>query len=276
MADEQLEANQGNRVYAPPAEDAERPQAALPALGRHASYRSQRVLVWVLTVLLVLLAALWGTHGAAELAAASAGPDLQRAVHKPPGYNDGPAGIVYLLIQLGLAVYLFTANKNAHAFAATDAEKGSDEEAGDQPLTDEPVSSVDDQEPLDRAQKPKRAVSIERFTPASMLWWYLVPVFGFFRPYQAMKAVWGQSARAANASAQPGDEAVWQWWAAWLTWLAMVIFNQRVLRLELEPWQRFGFVSLKTAVGLGLCGFTLRLVHALAARQCRRAAELWS
>lgn len=118
----------------------------------------------------------WSAHGVALLAAQMGPSALQQGADAFLKIVGRPTPIVYSVIQFLLAVYFFVANKNARALENAN-ELSLGPELGDEELN----SATDDEsEDLDAAPKGRRVMSIWSFTPASMLWWHFVPIFGFF------------------------------------------------------------------------------------------------
>ncbi|QMV01164.1 DUF4328 domain-containing protein [Devosia sp. D6-9] len=60
------------------------------------------------------------------------------------------------------------------------------------------------------------AVKPMRFTPGSAVWWYFVPVFNIFRPYQAFFEVWSVSADPDAPYRNRRSDALALWWFLWL------------------------------------------------------------
>ncbi len=63
------------------------------------------------------------------------------------------------------------------------------------------------------------------YTPASMLWWFVVPIASWFKPYQAVRAVWDASQPADGSD--DGHSILGVWWTAWL----LSIVGERLLSL---------------------------------------------
>lgn len=53
-------------------------------------------------------------------------------------------------------------------------------------------------------------------SPASALWWYLVPFLSLFKPFQAMREVWQVSSRPGDWRAQPTPRLLHSWWAVFV------------------------------------------------------------
>ncbi|WP_213979993.1 DUF4328 domain-containing protein [Sphingomonas sp. dw_22] len=52
------------------------------------------------------------------------------------------------------------------------------------------------------------------FTPASRIWWFLVPVACLFKPFQGMRELWNASHGETHYA--EGSALVATWWALWL------------------------------------------------------------
>lgn len=57
-----------------------------------------------------------------------------------------------------------------------------------------------------------------RFTPASTVWWFLVPFMNLIRPYQAVKEIWqaGLADREETWFLTSAPAVMRLWWAAWI------------------------------------------------------------
>ena len=70
-----------------------------------------------------------------------------------------------------------------------------------------------------RVASNAHAVTIKpmRFTPGAAVWWYFVPLFNIFRPYQAFFEVWTVSADPDAPYGKRRTDALALWWFLWLT-----------------------------------------------------------
>jgi hypothetical protein len=111
------------------------------------------------------------------------------------------------------------------------------------------------------------------FTPASMVWWYCVPLLSFVRPFQAVKAVWAASAPSEeNSVAENDTNIVTLWWTAWL----VDMFVSKIINFALtdpEPYSHNVALAVEAATSAVLYFLALRMVRALHARQQQRATE---
>jgi hypothetical protein len=93
----------------------------------------------------------------AEMTAAARANDLRQGI----------IGVAYIVLLLATSVvvlvWIYGANRNAHAIGATGM----------------------------------------RFTPGWAVGWYFIPIFNLWKPYQAMKEIWKASADPGNWQAQP-------------------------------------------------------------------------
>jgi hypothetical protein len=55
-----------------------------------------------------------------------------------------------------------------------------------------------------------------KFTPGWSIGYYVIPILGLYRPYQAMKEIWKVSKSPLNWSALPGCSLLVVWWTLWL------------------------------------------------------------
>ena len=125
---------------------------------------------------------------------------------------------------------------------------------------------------LVRANRNARAIGhfVPRFSPASMVWWFFVPIFGLLRPVQAVRSVWFSS--QSEASDDDGADIVRLWW--WLC-VAHLIVGQTVLVSSgvTLPGSRNLPLVVASLFEVTVFVVATRLVHALHHRQELRAAE---
>ena len=54
------------------------------------------------------------------------------------------------------------------------------------------------------------------FSPASCVWWYVVPIASLFKPYQAMREIWNGSKGATADELKAGATLLTIWWTLWI------------------------------------------------------------
>jgi hypothetical protein len=109
------------------------------------------------------------------------------------------------------------------------------------------------------------------YTPASMVWWFAVPLANLIKPLHAVRAVWDASA-PASGSASSGHGLLTLWWSLWIA-ASVGTRIGNVLTRDAEP-EFHNFISTMTnGVGAGLALAAWLMVRALDERQRRRAAE---
>jgi len=127
---------------------------------------------------------------------------------------------------------------------------------------------------LVRANRNARVMGGRRlyFTPASMVWWFAVPILNFIRPYQAVRAVWhASSSRRASSTSNPTLLLLW-----WALWVAAILFAAgRGMFLPAGQPELYRFAAVVTdALVAALAGAALVMVRVLQQRQRQRAAKL--
>ncbi|MCK3654380.1 hypothetical protein A4G19_00930 [Pasteurellaceae bacterium Macca] len=55
-----------------------------------------------------------------------------------------------------------------------------------------------------------------KFTPASSVWWYFVPLANLIQPYRAMKEIWKASHNPKNWQMSSNSWLLPLWWCAWI------------------------------------------------------------
>lgn len=106
----------------------------------------------------------------------------------------------------------------------------------------------------------------QKFSPASMVWWFFVPIFNLFRPMQAVKAVWLAS------QPEPGEgtpSPILNWWTLWIVGEIVAQVASRAAEKANTP------DALATARMLDVASCVVMLAAAFAARtMLRKLAEL--
>ena len=250
--------------YTAPAGEQQRAFAAAATASVSApGYREHRLTMWLacgtlsIQALSQIVAGAWGLNHVFGWTSLEQTPLVRRivvALHASHVYIFG-LGVV------GFALFLLNANRNARAFFAAEFDTASSEEVED-----------DDEIDYSLALRPR----LLQFSPASMAWWFFVPIFNFFRPFQAVKAVWLASTPKGAAKETQDSTLPLAWWLAWLAyWLSAMLVSPKRRPVWLS--QRGYDLSFVASAGVRLiaCFFALQMVRALYERQRTRAAELW-
>ena len=239
----------GNPYAAPGTDEADEPKRPAPAA--HAEgYRAQSAVVRALVVLLGIQGAMHAFNGVAcAIVLAGAPTSVTQGLVRISSGVGAVHQAFYWLGVLGFGMFVVRANKNARAFIAA---------------TGGPNLAADF-----AAWQP-----INGFSPASMVWWYFVPIFCWFKPYQATQAVWFCSAPDSSGietAAQGGVLTAW-----WVSWLALTLWNiAQSMPGKLDVHTHNLLSTVTGALGAGACVAALMMVRALQQRQVVRAAELW-
>jgi hypothetical protein len=101
------------------------------------------------------------------------------------------------------------------------------------------------------------------YSPASMIWWYIVPIASLFKPYQAFRQVWDAS--WSPTAPATGTTLLGFWWGSWLinnlvgqwSWRADESSVETVNKVQIVD----GIISVVCAT------LALFVIRALAARQ---------
>jgi len=248
-------------AYAPPAD----PGAAVsePSATHQdalaSGYRARSFLVRVLSGLL-LVDALWLGLSFSVFALSVYAPSTTPQLDAPSGYMQGWAKVhpVFYWTRVVLfAWFLVASNKNARAFVRAE-------------------------EPRKRVQVP----SLFRYSPASMVWWFAVPIFNLFKPYLAVSAVWNASQPMSGSAQSKPASVTWHWWLAHslallFTWQSFVLIvltraSDENLALALHNFRTSPMLlALRNLSEAAAALFALRMVQALHERQRLREVELW-
>ncbi len=57
-----------------------------------------------------------------------------------------------------------------------------------------------------------------QFTPGWAVGWYFIPIANIWKPFQAMKEIWGESARQAGPQGREPGGLLGAWWTLWLSY----------------------------------------------------------
>jgi hypothetical protein len=99
------------------------------------------------------------------------------------------------------------------------------------------------------------------FTPASRIWWFLIPFACLYKPYQGMRELWNAS--HGNSDYADTSAFIAIWWAIWLATgflgLILVIFAGGA-----EPTTQ---MWLSSAVGIALAAAGVRLLWGITTAQ---------
>jgi hypothetical protein len=239
----------GNPYAAPGTDDADEPKRPAPAA--HAEgYRAQSTVARALAVLLGIQGAMHVFNGVAcAIVLAGSPKSATREVLLISGKIGALHQVLYWVGVIAFGMFVVRCNKNARAFIAATPSHGLAADFS--------------------AWQP-----INGFSPASMLWWYFVPIFCWFKPYQATQAVWFCSAPDSSGieAAAQGDVLI-AWWASWLALTLWNMAQSMLGQLDVHTHNVLGTVT--GGLGAVACMAALSMVRALQGRQVVRAAELW-
>ncbi len=270
---EQLEAG-GNRVYAPPLAQ-EQPLAQPSELARLAGYRKLSGWAWAVTAAFGAYALTKGLGAIADVVLATAGNNYALSEQTTVWNNRVVYASQIFRLPALLAFYalLVIANKNARIFVRaeqqTNEQNAETEEQDQDEAEDSEAASASDHSP------PARAMSVGFFSPASMVWWYFVPVMNAFRPYQALKAVWVSSKPLGLARGDDGAALPRYWWSFWLGAACLLALSGLRTGFGLSYVTRDMILLAVNLSDATSCLLTIGLARALESRQRQRARELW-
>jgi hypothetical protein len=108
------------------------------------------------------------------------------------------------------------------------------------------------------------------YTPGWSVGWFFIPIANVWKPFQAMKEIWQESARQAGPQGRDGGGLLGGWWALWI---ASSVVGYASLRVTLRIndvddallANTFGLVENLLAVPLNI--IFLRIVMRLSAMQ---------
>jgi hypothetical protein len=140
-----------------------------------------------------------------------------------------------------------------------------------------------------RAEEPRKRVQaplLLHFSPASMVWWFAVPIFNLFKPYSALKAVWNASLPTSGSAQNKLASETWHWWLAHLLafFFALQHVGSAMIMRWIEPNLTLALHNLRSSPELlalhslsdsAAALFALRMILAMNERQRLRAVELW-
>lgn len=230
--------------YAAPRGDHAEVEAARAVLGAP-GYQDQTTILRVLHGSLALQMLAYGINGAAGVALMATELELgtQDALVELTDKVATASRVVYLAGLIPFGAFLVRANKNARAFLQAD--------------TDTPLA-------------------VSAFSPASMVWWFAVPILSLVRPYQAVHSVWESSAPLTGDVAPTREGVLRLWWGAWLVDTLTNRIGAIVLKGDTDWVMQNGWVVISGVLGITSCLGALGMLRALHRRQQERAAELWS
>jgi len=142
--------------------------------------------------------------------------------------------IAYIITAISFLMWVYRANNNCHGFGTKDM----------------------------------------RFTPSWSIWWYFIPFFNLFRPYQVMKEIYKVSSNPAEWKKQEGSNLLWIWWTAFI--IAAIVGNYefrtaiRSLHTEqtIEGIKELTVISIGSSVSmLFACLFAFLLIQNVGKRQ---------
>jgi len=232
----------GVNPYAPPSGDAAPFEGSTEG---PAGYESQATLVQVLVGVIGLMAAVKCVTVATVVVIqfGELAKDQVALLLQLSPWANKLHRVTFLLCAVPFAMFLVRSNKNARA-----------------------MTSVNGRE---------LAATVAKFTPASMAWWFFVPVMNFVMPAQAVKAVWSCSAPAAARSwPSDGDHVVTWWWGAFLVSWFYDSASAYIARPGMDPTSNNILVALHSILWVVTCTAAIQMLRALERRQATRAAEL--
>lgn len=122
-------------------------------------------------------------------------------------------------------------------------------------------------------QANRNASSIARtglsHTPASMVWWYFVPVANLWKPYTATREVWDVTTRRSAETPPWGDLRLW-----WTCWIITTILDRFISKMAdsedidvllTATWMNIG----SSLLAIGAAVYARRWILALDATQQR-------
>ena len=81
------------------------------------------------------------------------------------------------------------------------------------------------------AHNARARASYMQYTPGWSIGWYFVPIAYWWKPYQAMKEIWGESEKQAGAQGVNGGVLL-GWW--WTLWIAVSVISNASFRLSMR------------------------------------------
>ncbi len=233
----------GNPYAAPAADAADEPKRPAAAATHAEGYRAQSVIARAVVVLLGMQGAIHAFNAAAcAIVFARSTGSLTRELVLMTARAGQVRQLLYWVGMVLFSMFIVRAHTNARAFIVA-------------------------------TPRPNLA-AINEFSPASMLWWYFVPIFCWFKPYQATQAVWFCSApESAGIEAAARGEVLTAWWASWLAMTVLNVSQSMFGKLDVPTHNLLSAVT--GALGAVACAAALYMVRALQERQVLRAAELW-
>lgn len=136
---------------------------------------------------------------------------------------------------------------------------------------------------LHRANRNAQLLSGNRvpYTPAAMVWWFFIPIANWWKPYQAVRAVWDASEPPGETLArQRVNSPVALWWSCYLASIAgNVVFNALTAGLSDETASvalHNALVAASAALSGAASAVALWLLRSLAERQIAAASALVS
>jgi len=100
------------------------------------------------------------------------------------------------------------------------------------------------------------------FSPASRIWWFLVPIAALFKPFQGMRELWNAS--HGNAAYTEGSALVGTWWALWLIDRVSVYFGTMLYG---PADGGTAGLWIQAATGLALAGVAITMLRQISAAQ---------
>jgi hypothetical protein len=113
-----------------------------------------------------------------------------------------------------------------------------------------------------------------RFTPASTVWWFLVPFLNLVRPYQAVKEIWqaGAARREEMWFRKPAPASMRVWWGSWIVFNVLSRVTSGLARGGADAARESAL--LQRIAGLSAAACLLWAVSRIAKAQATQAAPL--
>jgi hypothetical protein len=127
---------------------------------------------------------------------------------------------------------------------------------------------------LPQANRNARALTggSMRFSPASTMWWFFVPIMMFFRPYQAVREIWQSSTAPPerNFTVQPAPSWLRLWWGTWLVFNILGSLTEQLAKRGMPSSETFSLVVRLCGIVAAVC--LIYTVRRIASAQAKRAS----
>jgi hypothetical protein len=111
-----------------------------------------------------------------------------------------------------------------------------------------------------------------RFSPASTMWWFFVPIMNLFRPYQAVREIWQSSTAPPerNFTVQPAPSWLRLWWGTWLVFNLLASVTERLAKRGMPSAETFSLVERLCGIVAAIC--LIYAARRIATAQAKRAS----